>query len=284
MKQTKMMDGNTAAAYTSYAFSDVAAIYPITPSSPMAEVTDEWAAYGKKNMFGRPVELMEMQSEGGAAGTVHGSLQAGALTTTYTASQGLLLMIPNMFKIAGELLPGVFQVAARTIATSSLNIFGDHSDVMACRQTGFAMMACAGVQEVLDLSAVCHLSAIRGRVPFLNFFDGFRTSHEIQKVELLDYDDLKKLVDQDALARFRRESMNPDTPVIRGTAQNPDIYFQTREAVNQFYEALPEVVDGYMKEISKLTGRDYQLFNYTGALMPNGSSSSWEAVPRRLRK
>ena len=286
MKQTKMMDGNTAAAYTSYAFSDVAAIYPITPSSPMAEVTDEWAAYGKKNMFGRPVELMEMQSEGGAAGTVHGSLQAGALTTTYTASQGLLLMIPNMFKIAGELLPGVFQVAARTIATSSLNIFGDHSDVMACRQTGFAMMACAGVQEVLDLSAVCHLSAIRGRVPFLNFFDGFRTSHEIQKVELLDYDDLKKLVDQDALARFRRESMNPDTPVIRGTAQNPDIYFQTREAVNQFYEALPEVVDGYMKEISKLTGRDYQLFNYTGApdaerviiLMGSGAQTAEEVV------
>ena len=286
MKQTKMMDGNTAAAYTSYAFSDVAAIYPITPSSPMAEVTDEWAAYGKKNMFGRPVELMEMQSEGGAAGTVHGSLQAGALTTTYTASQGLLLMIPNMFKIAGELLPGVFQVAARTIATSSLNIFGDHSDVMACRQTGFAMMACAGVQEVLDLSAVCHLSAIRGRVPFLNFFDGFRTSHEIQKVELLDYDDLKKLVDQDALARFRRESMNPDTPIIRGTAQNPDIYFQTREAVNQFYEALPEVVDGYMKEISKLTGRDYQLFNYTGApdaerviiLMGSGAQTAEEVV------
>ena len=261
----KTMDGNTAAAYTSYAFSDVAAIYPITPSSPMAEVSDEWASHGKTNMFGRPVEIMEMQSEAGAAGAVHGSLAAGALTTTYTASQGLLLMIPNMYKIAGELLPAVFQVAARALATSSLNIFGDHSDVMACRQTGFALLAESSVQEVMDMSAVAHLSAIKGHVPFLNFFDGFRTSHEIQKIELLDYEDLKKLVDYDELKKFRDHALNPDNPVIRGAAQNPDIYFQTREAVNQYYEALPAIVEEYMGKISELTGRDYKLFNYTGA-------------------
>lgn len=265
MKKMKTMDGNTAAAYTSYAFSDVAAIYPITPSSPMAEVSDEWASHGKTNMFGRPVEIMEMQSEAGAAGAVHGSLAAGALTTTYTASQGLLLMIPNMYKIAGELLPAVFQVAARALATSSLNIFGDHSDVMACRQTGFALLAESSVQEVMDMSAVAHLSAIKGHVPFLNFFDGFRTSHEIQKIELLDYEDLKKLVDYDELKKFRDHALNPDNPVIRGTAQNPDIYFQTREAVNQYYEALPAIVEEYMGKISELTGRDYKLFNYTGA-------------------
>ena len=261
----KTMDGNTAAAYTSYAFSDVAAIYPITPSSPMAEVSDEWASHGKTNMFGRPVEIMEMQSEAGAAGAVHGSLAAGALTTTYTASQGLLLMIPNMYKIAGELLPAVFQVAARALATSSLNIVGDHSDVMACRQTGFALLAESSVQEVMDMSAVAHLSAIKGHVPFLNFFDGFRTSHEIQKIELLDYEDLKKLVDYDELKKFRDHALNPDNPVIRGTAQNPDIYFQTREAVNQYYEALPAIVEEYMGKISELTGRDYKLFNYPGA-------------------
>lgn len=265
MKKMKTMDGNTAAAYTSYAFSDVAAIYPITPSSPMAEVSDEWASHGKTNMFGRPVEIMEMQSEAGAAGAVHGSLAAGALTTTYTASQGLLLMIPNMYKIAGELLPAVFQVAARALATSSLNIFGDHSDVMACRQTGFALLAESSVQEVMDMSAVAHLSTIKGHVPFLNFFDGFRTSHEIQKIELLDYEDLKKLVDYDELKKFRDHALNPDNPVIRGTAQNPDIYFQTREAVNQYYEALPAIVEEYMGKISELTGRDYKLFNYTGA-------------------
>ena len=265
MKKMKTMDGNTAAAYTSYAFSDVAAIYPITPSSPMAEVSDEWASHGKTNMFGRPVEIMEMQSEAGAAGAVHGSLAAGALTTTYTASQGLLLMIPNMYKIAGELLPAVFQVAARALATSSLNIFGDHSDVMACRQTGFALLAESSVQEVMDMSTVAHLSAIKGHVPFLNFFDGFRTSHEIQKIELLDYEDLKKLVDYDELKKFRDHALNPDNPVIRGTAQNPDIYFQTREAVNQYYEALPAIVEEYMGKISELTGRDYKLFNYTGA-------------------
>ena len=232
MKKMKTMDGNTAAAYASYAFTEVAAIYPITPSSPMAEASDEWASHGKKNIFDRPVQIMEMQSEAGAAGAVHGSLASGALTTTYTASQGLLLMIPNMYKIAGELLPAVFDVAARALATSSLNIFGDHSDVMACRQTGFAMLAESGVQEVMDLTAVAHLSAIKGHVPFLNFFDGFRTSHEIQKIELLDYDELKKLVDYDELKKFRENALNPDHPVIRGTNQNPDIYFQTREAVN----------------------------------------------------
>ena len=265
MKKMKTMDGNTAAAYTSYAFTEVAAIYPITPSSPMAEVSDEWASHGKKNIFGRPVQIMEMQSEAGASGAVHGSLASGALTTTYTASQGLLLMIPNMYKIAGELLPAVFDVAARCVATSSLNIFGDHSDVMATRQTGFAMLAESGVQEVMDLTAVAHLSAIKGHVPFVNFFDGFRTSHEIQKIELLDYEDLKKLVDYDELKKFREHALNPDHPVIRGTNQNPDIDFQTREAVNKYYLALPEIVEGYMKEISKLTGRDYKLFNYTGA-------------------
>src|SRR5574344_1714399 len=220
-KQMKTMDGNTAAAYVSYAFTDVACIYPITPSSPMAEAVDEWAANGKKNLFGQTVKLMEMQSEAGASGAVHGSLSSGALTSTYTASQGLLLMIPNMYKIAGELLPGVFHVSARALAASSLNIFGDHTDVMACRQTGFAMLAESSVQEVMDLSAVSHLSAIKGRVPFLNFFDGFLTSHDIQKIELLDYDELAKIVDMDAVNAFRKRGLNPDNPEIRGTAQNP---------------------------------------------------------------
>lgn len=265
MVKMKTMDGNTAAAYISYAFTDVAAIYPITPSSPMAEVVDEWSAQGKKNIFGQSVKLLEMQSEAGAAGAVHGSLQSGALTTTYTASQGLLLMIPNMYKMAGELLPAVFHVSARALATSSLSIFGDHQDVMAARQTGFALLAEGSVQEVMDLSSVAHLSAIKGRVPFLNFFDGFRTSHEIQKIEVLDYEDLSKLLDKDAVAAFRARGLNPDNPVIRGTAQNPDIYFQTREAVNSYYEALPEIVEEYMGEINKLTGRDYHLFNYYGA-------------------
>ena len=259
------MDGNTAAAYISYAFTDVAAIYPITPSSPMAEVVDEWAAQGQKNVFGQTVKVLEMQSEAGAAGAVHGSLQSGALTTTYTASQGLLLMIPNMYKMAGELLPGVFHVSARALAASSLSIFGDHQDVMATRQTGFALLAESGVQEVMDLSAVAHLAAIKGRVPFINFFDGFRTSHEIQKIETLAYDDLAKLVDYDAVTAFRNRGLNPDNPVVRGTAQNPDIYFQTREAVNSYYEALPGIVEEYMNEISKLTGRKYGLFNYYGA-------------------
>lgn len=265
MVKMKTMDGNTAAAYVSYAFTDVAAIYPITPSSPMAEVVDEWAAQGKKNLFGQSVKVLEMQSEAGAAGAVHGSLQSGALTTTYTASQGLLLMIPNMYKMAGELLPAVFHVSARALATSSLSIFGDHQDVMAARQTGFALLAEGSVQEVMDLAAVAHLAAIKGRVPFVNFFDGFRTSHEIQKIEVLDYEDLGKMLDMDAVDAFRRRGLNPDNPVIRGTAQNPDIYFQTREAVNGYYDALPEIVEGYMQEINKLTGRDYHLFNYYGA-------------------
>lgn len=265
MVKMKTMDGNTAAAYISYAFTDVAAIYPITPSSPMAEVVDEWAAQGKKNIFGQTVKLMEMQSEAGASGAVHGSLQAGALTTTYTASQGLLLMIPNMYKMAGELLPAVFHVSARALATSSLSIFGDHQDVMATRQTGFALLAEGSVQEVMDLAGVAHLSAIKGRVPFLNFFDGFRTSHEIQKIEVMDYANIEKLLDKDAVDAFRKRGLNPDNPVIRGTAQNPDIYFQTREAVNTYYNALPEIVEDYMGEISKLTGREYHLFNYYGA-------------------
>ncbi len=264
-KIMKTMDGNTAAAYASYAFTEVAGIFPITPSSPMAEVTDEWAASGKKNIFGQTVKVSELQSEGGAAGVVHGSLQAGALTTTYTASQGLLLMIPNMYKIAGELLPSVFHVSARALATHALSIFGDHSDVMACRQTGFAMLASNSVQEVMDLGAVAHLATIKGRVPFLHFFDGFRTSHEIQKIECLDYDDLAKIVDMDAVNTFRRNALNPEHPVLRGTAQNPDIFFQAKEASNNFYNDLPAIVEEYMGEINKLTGRNYQLFNYYGA-------------------
>ncbi|MEG0296278.1 MAG: pyruvate:ferredoxin (flavodoxin) oxidoreductase [Clostridium sp.] len=265
MRKMKTMDGNTAAAHISYAFTEVAAIFPITPSSPMAEHVDEWVAQGKKNIFGQPVHVMEMQSEGGAAGAVHGSLQAGALTTTYTASQGLLLMIPNMYKIAGELLPTVFHVSARALATSSLSIFGDHQDVMAARQTGFAMLVEGSVQEVMDLSAVAHLASIKGRVPFMNVFDGFRTSHEIQKIEVLEYDELKGLVDQEALARFKNSALNPNNPVTRGTAQNPDTYFQTREAVNTYYNAIPEIVEGYMKEMTKLTGREYNCFDYYGA-------------------
>ncbi|XZI56303.1 pyruvate:ferredoxin (flavodoxin) oxidoreductase [Clostridium perfringens] len=265
MRKMKTMDGNTASAYISYAFTDVAAIFPITPSSPMAEWVDENSARGLKNIFGQPVKVMEMQSEAGAAGAVHGSLQAGALTTTYTASQGLLLMIPNMYKIAGELLPSVFHVSARALATSALNIFGDHQDVMAARQTGFAMLAEGSVQEVMDLSAVAHLAALKARIPFVNFFDGFRTSHEIQKVELLQYDELKELVDMEAVEEFRRRALNPNKPVTRGTAQNPDIYFQEREAVNKFYDAVPEIVESYMKEITKLTGREYNCFDYYGA-------------------
>ena len=259
------MDGNTAAAHISYAFTDVAAIFPITPSSNMAESVDEWVAQGRKNIFGQTVKVVEMQSEGGAAGAVHGSLQAGALTTTYTASQGLLLMIPNMYKIAGELLPGVFHVSSRVVGANAINIFGDHSDVMAARQTGFAMLAESSVQQVMDLAAVAHLSAIKGRVPFLNFFDGFRTSHEVQKVEVLEYEELTKLLDWDALAAFRRDALNPDHPVLRGTVQNSDIHFQQREVSNRFHRDLPEIVEGYMQEISKLTGREYHLFNYYGA-------------------
>ncbi|NFA44168.1 pyruvate:ferredoxin (flavodoxin) oxidoreductase [Clostridium botulinum] len=265
MRKMKTMDGNTAAAHVSYAFTEVTAIYPITPSSPMAEHVDEWVAQGRKNIFGQTVKVMEMQSEAGAAGAVHGSLQAGALTTTYTASQGLLLMIPNMYKISGEMLPGVFHVSARALATSSLNIFGDHQDVMAARQTGFAMLAEGSVQEVMDLSAVAHLTAIKSRIPFLNFFDGFRTSHEIQKIEVLDYADLAKLVDMDAVKAFRARALNPDHPVTRGTAQNADIYFQERESVNKFYNELPDMVESYMAEITKITGREYHCFDYYGA-------------------
>ena len=264
-KKYMTMDGNTAAAYTSYAFTEVAGIYPITPSSPMADYTDQWAQQGRKNIFGQTVNVVEMQSEGGAAAVVHGSLAAGVLTTTYTASQGLLLMIPNMYKISGELLPGVFHVTARTLAGHALSIFGDHSDVMACRQTGFAMLAASSVQEVVDMAAVAHLSAIKGRLPFMHFFDGFRTSHEVQKIEVPDYEDLKELVDMDAVEAFRARSLSPNHPTLRGTAQNPDIFFQAREACNPFYDALPAIVEHYMAEISKLTGRDYKLFNYYGA-------------------
>ena len=266
-KEKKFMtcDGNQAAAHISYMFTEVAAIYPITPSSTMAEHVDEWAAAGRKNIFGETVLVQEMQSEAGAAGAVHGSLQAGALTTTYTASQGLLLMIPNMYKIAGELLPGVFHVSARTLASHTLCIFGDHQDVMATRQTGFAMLCEGSVQEVMDLAAVAHLSAIKGRVPFVNFFDGFRTSHEIQKVEALDQEDLKPLVDMEALDGFRKRAMNPDKPVTRGTAENPDVFFQHRESCNDYYTAVPAIVEDYMKKISDLTGRKYSLFDYYGA-------------------
>ncbi len=264
-KRTLTMDGNTAAAHVAYAFTDVAAIYPITPSSVMSETVDEWAAYGKKNLFGQTVRVAELQSEAGAAGTVHGSLTAGALTTTFTSSQGLLLMIPNMYKIAGELLPGVFHVAARTVASHALCIFGDHSDVMATRQTGFAMLASSSVQEVMDLGGIAHLASIKSRVPFLHFFDGFRTSHEIQKIEVLEYEDLKNLLDWDAVEEFRARALNPEHPVIRGTAQNPDIFFQSREASNRYYDAVPDIVEDYMNEISKLTGRTYHPFDYVGA-------------------
>lgn len=267
MSQRKMktMDGNSAAAYVSYAFTDVAAIYPITPSSPMAEIVDDMAAHGVKNIFGQEVKVVEMQSEAGAAGAVHGSLASGALTTTYTASQGLLLMIPNMYKIAGELLPGVFHVTARTLATHALCIFGDHGDVMATRHTGFALLCSSSVQECMDLGGVAHLAAIKGRVPFVHFFDGFRTSHEIQKIEVIDHGDFAKMVDMDAVQAFRDKALNPEHPVTRGTAQNPDIFFQAKEACKPYYEALPKVVEEYMKEIAKVTGREYKLFDYVGA-------------------
>ena len=266
-KQKKFItcDGNEAAAHISYMFSEVAAIYPITPSSTMAEHVDEWAAAGRKNIFGETVMVQEMQSEGGAAGAVHGSLQAGALTTTYTASQGLLLMIPNMYKIAGELLPCVFHVSARTLASHALCIFGDHQDVMSCRQTGFAMLCEGSVQEVMDLAGVAHLATIKSRVPFINFFDGFRTSHEIQKIEMLENDDLAPLIDQQALAEFRARALNPMTPVARGMAENPDHFFQHRESSNSFYEKVPAIVEEYMNEISKITGRKHGLFDYYGA-------------------
>jgi pyruvate-ferredoxin/flavodoxin oxidoreductase len=264
-KKMMTMDGNTAAAHVAYAFTEVAAIFPITPSSPMAEYADVWAAQGRKNIFDETVKVSEMQSEGGAAGAVHGSLAAGALTTTFTASQGLLLMIPNMYKIAGELLPGVFHVTARTVAAHALSIFGDQGDVMACRQTGFALLASGSVQEVMDLAGIAHLAAIKSRVPFLHFFDGFRTSHEIQKIEVIDYDVFKDLADYEAIQEFRNRALNPEHPVTRGTAQNPDIYFQAREACNTYYQKVPEIVADYMAKISAVTGREYHLFDYYGA-------------------
>ena len=264
-KTFKTMDGNEAAAHVAYAFSDVACIYPITPSSPMAEHIDAWASHGRKNIFGQEVLVKELQSEGGAAGAVHGSLQAGSLTSTYTASQGLLLMLPNMYKIAGELLPGVFHVAARALASHALSIFGDHQDVMAARAAGLAMLASGSVQEAMDLAGVAHLAAIKGSLPFIHFFDGFRTSHEVQKIEVLNYDDLAELVDKEAVKAFKQKALNPNGPEIRGTAQNPDIYFQEIEASNHYYTDIIDITEGYMKDISKLTGREYNLFNYYGA-------------------
>ena len=264
-KVFQSMDGNQAAAWAAYAFTEVAGIYPITPSSPMAEYVDEWAAKGQKNLFGTKVNVVEMQSEAGAAGTVHGSLQSGALTTTFTASQGLLLKIPNMYKIAGELLPGVIHVSARSLAVQALSIFGDHQDVMACRQTGFAMMATSSVQEVMDLACVAHLSAIKSSVPFLHFFDGFRTSHEIQKVEVMPYEVFDRLLDRKAVEKFRQRALSPNHPVTKGSAQNDDVYFQAREAQNKYYDAVPDIVEEYMAEISKETGRNYAPFTYYGA-------------------
>ena len=264
-RSMKTMDGNHAAAHASYAYTDVAAIYPITPSSVMAEATDEWATQGRKNIFGQTVQVTEMQSEAGAAGTVHGSLTAGALTTTYTASQGLLLMIPNLYKIAGEGLPGVFNVSARCVATHALNIFGDHSDVYACRQTGAAMLCESSVQEVMDLTPVAHCAALEGKLPFINFFDGFRTSHEIQKIETWDYEDLKDMVDMNAIDEFRKGALNPNHPCQLGSAQNPDLFFQTRESCNSTYDAMPAIVQKYMDKVNEKIGTDYKLFNYYGA-------------------
>ena len=286
------IDGNGAVSHVAYAFSDVAAIYPITPSSTMAEYVDEWAAQGRKNLFGQTVHVAEMQSEAGAAGAVHGSLAAGALTTTFTASQGLLLMIPNMYKISGELLPGVFHVSARALAAHALSIFGDHSDVMACRQTGFAMLASGSVQEAHDMALVAHLSALKGSVPFLHFFDGFRTSHEIQKIDAAEYDEIAKLVDWDKVNEFRARALNPEHPHQAGTAQNPDIYFQNREAANKYYEAIPGIVEAYMKKIGKLTGRNYKLFDYYGAedaeevivAMGSGCEAIHETIDALLKK
>ncbi|MFW6263237.1 MAG: pyruvate:ferredoxin (flavodoxin) oxidoreductase, partial [Thermotogota bacterium] len=263
-KKMVTVDGNTAATHVAYAFSEVAAIYPITPSSPMGEFADAWAADGRKNVFGQKVKVSELQSEGGASGAVHGALQGGSLTTTFTASQGLLLMIPNMNKISGELLPAVFHVSARSVATHALSIFGDHSDVMHCRQTGFSLLASAGVQEAHDMAIVAHLSAMESSLPFLHFFDGFRTSHEIQKVELFDYDDLAKLVNYDAVRAFKDKALRPEKPVTRGTAQNPDIFFQNRERANLYYNKVPYIVEEKMRMVENLTGRKYRLFDYVG--------------------
>lgn len=291
-RRTQTMDGNTAAAYISYPFTEVAAIFPITPSSPMAELADAWSAQGKKNLFGSPVRVVEMQSEGGAAGALHGSLQGGALTTTYTASQGLLLMIPNMYKIAGELLPAVFHVSARSLASNSLSIFGDHQDVMSTRQTGFALLASSSVQDVMNLGAVAHLSAIEARLPFIHFFDGFRTSHEIQKIELLEQEELASMLNWDAVDSFRRRALNPDHPQLRGMTHNPDVFFQLREAVNPFVDALPAVVQKYMDKINALTGKDYRFFNYYGhpeaerliIIMGSGASVVEETIDEMVRR
>ena len=286
MSKKMTIDGNTAAAHVAYAFSEVAAIYPITPSSPMAENSDEWAAQGRKNMFGQQLRIAEMQSEAGAAGAVHGSLCAGALTTTFTASQGLLLMIPNMYKIAGELLPCVFHVSARALASHALNIFGDHADVMACRQTGFAMICSNSVQEVMDLGLVSHLATLKSNVPFLHFFDGFRTSHEVSKIDAIDYDEMKKLVDMKDVEDFKKRALNPEHPVQKGTAQNGDIYFQNREACNKYYDAVPEIVESCMAQVESITGRKYNLFDYYGApdadkiiiMMGSGCEAAEETV------
>ncbi|HKK67918.1 MAG TPA: hypothetical protein VJ946_06885, partial [Bacteroidales bacterium] len=259
------IDGNTAASHVAYAFSEVAAIYPITPSSPMGEMADAWAAKGQENLFGRPVNVVEMQSEAGAAGAVHGSLSAGALTTTFTASQGLMLMVPNMFKIAGEMMPTVFHVSARSLACQSLSIFGDHSDVMAVRGTGFALMSACSIQETMDLALVSHLATLEAQVPFLNFFDGFRTSHEVQKVEMIDYDDMKDLLNPEHVARFRNRAMRPEKPFIKVGAQNPDVYFQGRETVNKYYDETPAIVQKYMNIVANKIGRKYNLFDYVGA-------------------
>ena len=261
----KTMDGNEAAAYSAYAFTEVATIYPITPSSPMAEHTDVWAANGKKNIFGQPVRLVEMQSEAGAAAAMQGSLETGALATSYTSSQGLLLMIPPMFRIAGQLHPGVLHVSARSVGTNTISIYGEHSDIYACRQTGFAMVASATVQEVMDLAGISHLSAIKGSVPFLHFFDGFRTSHELQKIEVVDYDIYKELVDKDAVRRFRKRSLNPERPIMRSGAGSTETYFQQREASNPYYDAIPDIVNDYMEKMGEKTGRHYQPFMYYGA-------------------
>ncbi|MBO5304195.1 MAG: pyruvate:ferredoxin (flavodoxin) oxidoreductase, partial [Clostridia bacterium] len=286
MSKKMTIDGNTAAAHVAYAFSEVAAIYPITPSSPMAENADEWSAQGRKNMFGQQLRMAEMQSEAGAAGAVHGALCAGALTTTFTASQGLLLMIPNMYKIAGELMPCVFHVSARALAAHALNIFGDHADVMACRQTGFAMVCSNSVQEVMDLALVSHLATLKSKVPFLHFFDGFRTSHEVSKIEAIDYEDMKKLVDMNDIADFKSRALNPEHPIQKGTAQNGDIYFQNREACNPYYDKVPAIVEDCMKQVESITGRKYNLFDYYGAsdaekviiMMGSGCEAAEETV------
>jgi len=285
-KFMKSVDGNTAAAHVAYAFSDVAAIYPITPSSSMGEMVDAWSAQGRKNIFGQQLKVAEMQSEGGASGAVHGSLSAGAFTTTFTASQGLLLMIPNMYKIAGELMPVVFHVSARAIAGQALSIFGDHQDVMAARATGFAQIASGSIQEIMDLALVAHLSTIRASIPFIHFFDGFRSSHEIQKVEMLDYDNIPAMVDWEGIKRHRGRALNPEKPHLRGTAQNPDIYFQVTEAGNKYYQKIPKIVEEEMEKVSKLTGRNYHLFDYIGApdaehiiiMMGSGAEAAEETI------